>query len=94
MHQSTAHGEGTLVLDAPRGTRAPQVRHAACGYDQRRSLTLALPTTRAFCGAAIPMPLPSYVTDVEKCAVCLDLAHPHAQRCDCWKLWPNGRFPR
>ena len=81
-------GELLPALRAP----APPVRHAACGHVQRdaqRAHALAVVT---LCGVVTGWPL---TTDraAAKCPDCLAASTQHAQRCACWKFWPNGRLP-
>jgi hypothetical protein len=88
------------VLPAVRQA-APDLRHAVCGYVQRRGRGLLRDgvqqvTVPAMCGRDIDLPLPLDSPDPrDKCMVCLDLARQHGQHCDCWKLWPDSsRIPR
>ena len=92
----------TEVEEQPAARQAaPTLRHAVCGYVQRRGLGLLrdgvhVVTVEAMCGREIELPLPTTpAPHQDKCKVCLDLAWHHGASCDCWKMWPeNARVPR
>lgn len=70
------------------------MRHAVCGYQQRRAQGPFAQPARvlAFCGAPVDLPMRQHETE-DKCHPCLELAQTHGLECDCWKLWPKGRIP-
>lgn len=79
------------VLPAP--AKHPRVVHACCGYTLVGARANFGRGTEAFCGEPISLPLIRREED-DLCLDCGAHALTHATKCDCFKLWPNGRLPR
>jgi hypothetical protein len=81
---------GGLVLP---GSAQVAVRHAACGYLLRLSQQREM-RTEALCGEAVYLPEHSQLR-LPNCSACVARAEQHAQRCDCFKMFPpSWRMPR
>ena len=74
----------------PEIPHGPTVRHAVCHREFRGHWA---PWT-AFCGARISSAGDLRRQDLQKCPECLAASAGHAQRCDCFKLFPQARLPR
>lgn len=81
---------GIEVLPDSASPWDPDARHAVCGHILRSAMARR---TEALCGVSVAVPLPPDMGG-PKCAGCLGRAAQHAERCDCFKVWPGGRMPR
>jgi hypothetical protein len=83
-------GELLPAPSAPETPHGPTHRHGAC----HRAVRSSPPPWRALCGATIHSLAETRRQDLPKCPQCLAASESHAQRCDCWKLFPSARLPR
>lgn len=83
--------DGHAVI--PSGSAPVAVRHGVCGYLLRLSQQREM-RTEALCGEAVYLPERPQ-SRLPHCPACVKRAELHAQRCDCFKIYPaSARMPR